>query len=473
VSDSASSDTPSRDTPERFRTLLEQAGELARLLMKSPQAPRALTSEFLHGRKRFTAADRAEISAAAFHALRCWRPAAFLLTGETGDVSPRIDATHAKAVCAAAIRLSLAVPDAYPLPVELSGARTPEVLARGAAIVLDSSHPSWRSEASFSPAALACLAALPPVAASLPDWIISELRDVHAGEDALARLGVVLRTPAPLTLRVNLARISRTALIERLRAADVSAAAHPLLPAAVVVEERVTLTDSALYAQGLFEVQDAGSQLIGCGCAVSPGDAVFDACAGGGGKSMQLLDMMEDRGHLLAADIERNKLRGLRQRASRIAASSIETLALTPFGEAQEASATLPPQRSFDCVLVDAPCSGFGTVRRNPALRWRLQRKTVARLAERQLAILSRNAAYVRPGGILVYATCSLLPQENDRIISDFLASRQDFIPDPLQPAFRDCGFELPGLAPGAGSLTVQPDILDSDGYFLARMRRR
>mgnify|MGYP000539588908 FL=1 len=473
MSEAYSADPTGHEDARRARTLLEQAGELARLLMKSPQAPRTLTSEFLHGRKRFTSAERALISAAAFHALRCWRPAAYLLTGETGDVATRIDPALAKAVCAASIHLSVAAPAAYPLPAELGGRRLPPSLRDGAALLLDSCHPSWRSDEAFSPAALARLAAVPSIAASLQDWVIDALRDVLPGEDALVRLGAALCTPAPLTLRANLARTTRSALIDRLAQMNVRAAAHPVLPAAVVVEERVGLTDGELYGEGLFEVQDAGSQLIGCACAVRPGDAVFDACAGGGGKSMHLLDMMGDHGRLLAADIERNKLRGLRQRAARIEASSIETLALTPFGEAQDPSTPLPPHRSFDCVLVDAPCSGFGTVRRNPALKWRLQRKTVARLAERQLAILTRNAAYVRPGGILVYATCSLLPQENDQIITNFLASREDFIPDPLQPAFRDCGLALPGLVPDAASLTVHPDMLDSDGYFIARMRRR
>ncbi|MDT8325681.1 MAG: SAM-dependent methyltransferase, partial [Bacteroidota bacterium] len=161
-----------------------------------------------------------------------------------------------------------------------------------------------------------------------------------------------------------------------------------------------------------------------------------------------------------------------RQRAARSAASSLETLALTPFGETQAPSETLPAHDSFDCVLVDAPCSGFGTVRRNPALKWRLQQRTVARLAERQRVILSRNAAYVRSGGILVYATCSLLPQENEAIITRFLSSRKEFTLDPLQPAFLRQDIDLPGLHPDAGSMTVHPALLDSDGFFLARMRR-
>ncbi|MDT8325707.1 MAG: hypothetical protein RRA94_16450, partial [Bacteroidota bacterium] len=177
MSDDALIRTHDRDSAARFRTILEQAGELARLLLKSPQAPRALTSQFLHGRKRFTSAERAEISAAAFHALRCWRPATFLLTGETGEVSTRVDLAQARASCAAAVLLSLAAAESYPLPAELTAARSREALAHGSALLLDDFHPSWRSAEAFGAEAFGAeamsrLAALPAVAASLPDWVL-------------------------------------------------------------------------------------------------------------------------------------------------------------------------------------------------------------------------------------------------------------------------------------------------------------
>jgi 16S rRNA (cytosine967-C5)-methyltransferase len=444
----------------QFRSILEHAGELARLLLKSPQPPRQLTSEFLHSRKRFSTETRGYISSLAYHALRCWRPATALITGEHADVATRMDRATAPAVCAAALHLAL-VPDArYPLPQELRDCPwSMEAIERVTRALMGSTDITrYQSHLGTD--------------ASLPDWVVSALRQRGMPDEAILRTGRELCAPSPLILRVNIARISRKTLIHTLRDADIGASVHPRLPAAVVIENRVSLLESSWYGDGLFEVQDAGSQLIAYACGAGPGTNVLDACAGGGGKTMHLLDLTQDSGKLLACDIERSKLRGLRQRAARVSSTTLETLALTPAGVPQLSHDNAPEEGAFDCVLVDAPCSGFGTVRRNPALKWRLKERTVQRLSHRQLDILSRNAEYVRPGGALVYATCSLLPAENDDVVDAFLDRNPGFVSDPLLPVFSSHGLVLDELAPDACRLTVFPSLLDSDGYFMARFRR-
>lgn len=489
-------------------TLLVQAAELARLLLKSSQPPRELVSTHLHRQKRLTSAERQFVSAAAHHALRCWRFATACATGADGDVDLRPSDDLSRAVLAAAILLAsdrllpaLSLPEdiGFEEPALLSAAealfaesttidvatlrlRASQIDARAAGIVgCASEQESGRapektsissedSSNSFEEENRRIIS----VRWSLPDWVVRAWREQQTplSFSLIARIGQAFCTPAPLTLRVNNLRIERTGLIETLSAAGIDAAPHPLLGDAVVLPERAALLESEWYRDGLFEVQDAGSQLIGVACGVRPGMDILDACAGGGGKTMHLADMMRDEGTITATDIERSKLRGLAQRAQRLGLRSVQTMAVTADGNYRDDTRAFP-QAAFDCVLVDAPCSGFGTVRRNPAHKWRLSEKTVTRLAERQAAILARFAEALRPGGTLLYATCSLLPHENSAIVAHFRSSRPDFSPAPIAPSFDSAGLGTDFLSPSASELLVLPDIFDSDGFYIAKFRRK
>jgi len=188
---------------------------------------------------------------------------------------------------------------------------------------------------------------------------------------------------------------------------------------------------------------------------------------------MHLADRMRDDGLIVACDIGRGKLRGLEERGTRLDLRSVRTAIVPAESGAVENGDTSGSASKFDCVLVDAPCSGFGTVRRHPALKWRLTEKTVSRLAARQSAILAGNAAHVRKGGILVYATCSLLPQENDAVVRNFLTTHPDFTPAPLVPHFSAAGITSKPLRKKMDALLLPPDLLDSDGFFMARFHRR
>lgn len=477
----------------RPATLLVQAAELARLLLKSSQPPRELVSTHLHRQKRLSSAERHLVSAAAHHALRCWRFALACATGADGDVDLRPSESVSRAVLAAAMLLaSDRFLPGQSLPEEI-GFDESALLTAAEALLAESTGidlATLRFRASRFDARAADIAGsgtaedtvssseqenrrVIAVRWSLPDWVVRAWREQRTplSFSLIARIGRAFCTPAPLTLRVNNLRIRRAGLIETLQSAGIDAAPHPSLGDAVVLPERAALLESAWYREGLFEVQDAGSQLIGLACDVRPGMDILDACAGGGGKTMQLADLMRDEGTITACDIERSKLRGLAQRAQRLGLRSVQTVAVTTDGDVRDEMRPFP-QAAFDCVLVDAPCSGFGTVRRNPAHKWRLSEKTVARLAERQSTILARFAAALRPGGTLVYATCSLLPHENSMIVEDFLGSHPSFSPAPLVPPFDAAGLDTGFLSPAANELLVLPDIFDSDGFYIARFHK-
>jgi 16S rRNA (cytosine967-C5)-methyltransferase len=478
----------------RAATLLEHAAELARLLLKSSQPPRQLTSTYLHGLKRLASDEREFVSSAAHHALRSWRFARACATGDTSDVELRPSPAETRAAVAAAVALSDSgfLPPFFALAAEHTAAAS-ALLAREAKIpridVLrnaerweeacasairafdeDAAHATDAPIVRESDARLAVA-----VRWSLPDWVLRSWRedDPPLTFAFIARLGRALCASAPLTLRVNRLRVEREELLEALRADGVDAVPHAVLPDAAVVRERRSLTETSWYADGLFEVQDAGSQLITLACDVLPGWRVLDACAGGGGKTMHLADRMRDDGLIVACDIGRSKLRGLEERGKRLDLRSVRTAVVQSEeerGEGENAPESFP---RFDCVLVDAPCSGFGTVRRHPALKWRLTEKTVRRLAGRQAAILAHYAEYVREGGVLLYATCSLLPQENGIVVRNFLEAHPDFTPAPLAPHFSAAGIVSKALRKNMYALLLPPDLLDSDGYFMARFHRR
>ncbi len=227
-----------------------------------------------------------------------------------------------------------------------------------------------------------------------------------------------------------------------------------VLPEAVRLLDEVDVTQTEPYVAGQFEVQDLGSQLLLAAVAPSPGGHWLDACAGAGGKTLQLARLLGATGRIVAHDIRPAALDELRLRAQRAgsALGAPITVAAQPTGP-------------FDGVLVDAPCSGSGTWRRAPHLKWTTTPATIARVAATQRTLLDRFAAQVRPGGQLVYATCSLCRQENAANVAAFLDTHPDFAPAPLAHTF--------GLTPEREGLTIWPAAHDTDGFFVARLRRR
>jgi 16S rRNA (cytosine967-C5)-methyltransferase len=254
----------------------------------------------------------------------------------------------------------------------------------------------------------------PAVRADLPDWLWQRLVQQY-GEDGAQRLAQGLQSPAPLDLRVNLARIDREAAREKLAADGLEASHTPYSPAGLRLAGRPAINRHALFVDGLVEVQDEGSQLLAWLLAPRRGEMIADYCAGAGGKTLAAAMLMRGAGRIYAMDVSAKRLAALAPRAARAGITNVHTLVL---GDEDARAKRLGGK--LDRVLVDAPCSGFGTLRRNPDLKWRHGPDAIGELAAKQRRILGSAARLLKPGGRLVYATCSILQEENDAVIEDF-----------------------------------------------------
>jgi 16S rRNA (cytosine967-C5)-methyltransferase len=302
-------------------------------------------------------------------------------------------------------------------------------------------------------------AALPPaVRADLPDWLWERLLAQY-GENEAARLAQGLVNPAPLDLRVNLARIDRDAARARFTREGFEISATPYSPAGLRMAGKPAINRHALYAEGLVEVQDEGSQLLAWLLGPRRGEMIADYCAGAGGKTLAAAMLMRGTGRVYAMDISPKRLSALAPRAARAGITNVHTLVLGADGARAKRLAG-----KLDRVLVDAPCSGFGTLRRNPDLKWRHGPTSIVELTAKQRRILAAAAPLVKPGGRLVYATCSILQEENDAVADDFLGAHPDF--SPLSCAELLAAQRIP-LDTGE-RLRLLPHRHGTDGFFAA-----
>jgi 16S rRNA (cytosine967-C5)-methyltransferase len=255
-----------------------------------------------------------------------------------------------------------------------------------------------------------------------PDWLVERLAPRMSAEELLA-LARALNTPAPLDLRVNTLKAEREDVIKRLAADNIAATPCPYSPLGLRLKTKPYLAKHPAYLDGSIEVQDEGSQLLGLLLAPKRSEMVVDFCAGAGGKTLILGALMRSTGRLYAFDVSDKRLAKLKPRAARAGLSNVHPACLS--GENDTRVKRL--QGKVDRVLVDAPCSGLGTLRRNPDLKWRQSPQSVDELSAKQAAILAAAAKLLRPGGRLVYATCSILAEENEAIVDAFLAAHADF----------------------------------------------
>lgn len=254
---------------------------------------------------------------------------------------------------------------------------------------------------------------------SIPDWL-DELGTKEIGSTWDKEIHA-LNQPAKVVLRVNTLRTNRQHLKKLLSVDGIETETLKNYPNALVLTERknVFLTDA--FKKGMFEVQDASSQLVAAFSDVEPGQRVIDACAGAGGKTLHLAALMQNKGQIIALDIYGNKLKELKRRAKRGGAHNIDTRAI-------ESSKTIKKlKNTADCVLIDSPCSGIGVLRRNPDAKWKLQSDFIENLKTTQSEILDAYSNMVKTGGKLVYATCSILPSENEKQVEKFLKNNTNF----------------------------------------------
>jgi len=296
-----------------------------------------------------------------------------------------------------------------------------------------------------------------------PGWLDNAL---HAAFDgAVVHELQALNRTAPLDLRVNTMKVDRATAIDRLGAEGVAAEIAPLSPVGLRVADHPRLDGTSALRQGIVEIQDEGSQIVALLGDPQPGATIVDYCAGAGGKTLALAAAMRGDGRLVACDVDPKRLHNMTPRLARAGiAEFVEVRAIAeddPIADLDGAA---------DLVLADVPCSTSGAWRRDPAAKWRLTTEAIDRYCGVQAQILERAAALVRPGGRLVYATCSILPAENERQVDRFAAAREDFSIEPAGPAFdRLVGRDGDTAEP---FLRLTPARSNTDGYFVAILRR-
>ena len=300
---------------------------------------------------------------------------------------------------------------------------------------------------------------------SHPEWLVERwLRD-YSAENVEKLLAFDNQAP-PLSIRTNLSKISREELISQLCADGAICTKGKYALAAIFVSGMPSLQDYRLFNEGYFQIQDESSMLAGMVVDPHPGEIVIDACAAPGGKTTHMAEMMKGEGKVLAFDVHEHKIKLIMQNAHR---------SNTKIISAWHLDAKFLGRKYFntaDRVLVDAPCSGLGVLRRRSDARWRKENTKVKELTVLQGEILESAAAAVKKGGILVYSTCTLLSEENLGVVRDFLKANQEFYPEDITPL-------LPAVPEGCeetaknGYLTMYPHVHGTDGFFIFRMRRR
>lgn len=300
---------------------------------------------------------------------------------------------------------------------------------------------------------------------SLPDWLADRLRNFIQADSLVAALNM----RAPLDLRVNPLKTDRNSILKKMQSrpyASAKAEVTPYSPWGIRLTSKASVHHWPLFKDGSLEVQDEGSQIL---CVlVSPrrGDMVIDFCAGAGGKTLLLGAMMRSSGRIYAFDVSDARLSRAKPRLARSGLSNVTPVVIAHENDARVKRLAGKANR----VLVDAPCSGLGTLRRNPDMKWRQSPEGVAQFVEMQQRILQSAARCVTPGGRLVYSTCSILPEENEAQIEVFLKKNPDFS---LINAVDSLGDRIKGLSSDDDYLRLRPDVHGTDGFFAAVLERR
>jgi 16S rRNA (cytosine967-C5)-methyltransferase len=308
----------------------------------------------------------------------------------------------------------------------------------------------------------------PKLRHNMPDWLSQPLQE-QLGEESFRALAASMNVAAPLDLRVNVLKAKREAVQQALAQAGVQTQPTPYSPWGLRVEGKPALQKLGVFTQGEVEVQDEGSQLLALLTGASRGQMVVDFCAGAGGKTLALGAMMRSTGRLYAFDVSGHRLDALKPRLARSGLSNVYPVQIAH--ERDERIKRLAGK--IDTVLIDAPCSGLGTLRRNPDLKWRQSPTSLQELAAKQTAILASAARLLKPGGRLVYATCSLLRCENEDVCDAFTQSMPDFVPVLALDALNQAKVSQAEKLVDGGNLRLWPHLHATDGFFAAVWQRK
>jgi 16S rRNA (cytosine967-C5)-methyltransferase len=416
--------------------------DLLEVIEGAPKRPAdAVADDFFRSRRYIGSGDRRAVSERVWTVLRTRRRLGWWL-GETRQSARLLVAASLLLEGWAKAGVAQAFSGGQFAPLPLSGAEN-GVLSRIAGHTLN--HPTMADA----------------VRLEVPDWLLASLA-ARFGADLVAEMAA-LAEPAPLDMRVNLLKCDREQARMALAAEGWEAEPMKLSPWGLRIDGRRPVTSGPAFQSGLVEIQDEGSQLVAAMVAAAPGMRVVDWCAGAGGKTLALAGMMQNRGQIVACDVSAPRLDGAVRRLRRAGVHNVERHLV-------EAGDKWLKRRAgtFDRVLVDAPCTGTGTWRRNPDARLRLKPADLAELLPKQASILDTAQSLVRTGGRLVYATCSLLEEENEAQVTGFLLRHPAFRIVPLAQAW-----PLDAPPPNSGDfLSLTPARHGTDGFFTAVLER-
>ncbi|MBW5444670.1 16S rRNA (cytosine(967)-C(5))-methyltransferase RsmB [Cohnella sp. CFH 77786] len=304
---------------------------------------------------------------------------------------------------------------------------------------------------------------------SHPLWLVERWMAAY-GERIAEAICEAGNRPPHASVRVNRINTNRAAMLEEMAHAGLAVKPSPLSGDGILAEKAGNLADTPWFRDGRFTVQDESSMLVAAVADPKPGMTVLDCCAAPGGKSTHLAEIMGNRGKVIANDVHEHKRALIDRQRDRLGLTIIEATT----SDALELDRACPPQ-SMDVVLLDAPCSGLGVIRRKPEIKWTKTPEDIAGLAALQLRLLGSASALVKPGGTLVYSTCTIAPEENEETVRRFLESHPDFAPDPAWPEEVLKPLQANGILPEPfeGRVQLLPHHFGSDGFFIARLRRR
>ncbi|MCB5945345.1 RsmB/NOP family class I SAM-dependent RNA methyltransferase [Acidocella sp. KAb 2-4] len=417
---------------------LAAAIDLLAEIEADPRPADAVANHFFRNRRFIGGGDRRAVSALVWGVLRARRHLGWWLERLGAPVTPRL-LLAAQAVLAGQSPHKVAI-------AFTAGRYGPPPLAPEEAAILDKfvghtlEHPAMPEAVKYE----------------IPDWILPKLKAQFG--PALAAEMAAMNEPAPLDLRVNMLKSTREAALTALAREALQAEPTAYSPWGLRLKNRQSVTQGKAFQDGLVEIQDEGSQLIALAVDAQPGMRVVDYCAGAGGKTLAIAMTMQNKGHIVACDVSAPRLDGAIKRLRRAGVHNAERHLLEPGDKWLKRQG-----QKFDRVLVDAPCSGTGTWRRNPDARTRLSETDLAELTQKQAMILDQAQKLVKPGGKLVYATCSVLNDENEAQVEAFLAR---------YPIFEQMPIEAPAALRGP-ALRLSPRVHGTDGFFAAVLRRR
>ncbi len=299
---------------------------------------------------------------------------------------------------------------------------------------------------------------------SHPSWIVKRYID-ELGIEGTIKLCKVNNTPAPNTVRTNTLKTSPSSLVQKLADSGIRAEKTPYAPEALNISGFLSVGSMTAFKEGLFYVQDEGSILVGHAVSPPEGSLVLDVCGGPGGKTTHLAQLLNNKGSVVSMDVHKHKIRLIQENCRRLGIDNVKAIQMDARG--------LPGEykNRADCVLVDAPCSGLGVIRRKPDIRWRKIENQLPELQKLQADILKAASKCVRPGGILVYSTCTFTREENEEVVGGFLRDNSDFIEDGLGDTGVFRQFE--GLLSRTGKIRLWPHLHNTDGFFIARMTKK